>query len=98
VGGEKVATGFLCGREYDTKRYVGKNLSGFDLLKERKKIFTFEPGREYSGEITVGLPAALHLHEDLPLWKRFFDASFHQDRDKRRLQRGPQGRETPGGS
>jgi predicted CoA-substrate-specific enzyme activase len=61
VGGEKVAAGFLCGREYDTKRYVGKNLSGFDLLKERKKIFSFEPVRECSEEITVGIPAALHL-------------------------------------
>jgi predicted CoA-substrate-specific enzyme activase len=74
VEGEKVAHGFLCGRDYDTKRYVGKNLSGFDLLKERRKIFSFEPVREYSQEITVGIPAALHLYEDLPFWKRFFDA------------------------
>jgi predicted CoA-substrate-specific enzyme activase len=73
VGGEKVAAGFLCGREYDTKRYVGKNLSGFDLLNERKKIFSFEPVGECSEEITVGIPAALHLSEDLPLWKKFFD-------------------------
>jgi predicted CoA-substrate-specific enzyme activase len=74
LGDEKVAAGFLCGRDYDTKRYTGRNLSGFDLLKERKKIFSFEPIRDFSGEITVGLPAALHLHEDLHLWKRFFHA------------------------
>ncbi len=73
VEGEKVAHGFLCGRDYDTKRYVGKNLSGFDLLKERRKIFSFEPARQYSEEITVGIPAALHLYEDLSFWKRFFD-------------------------
>ena len=74
VGGEKVAHGFLCGRDYNTKQYVGKNLSGFDLLKERKKIFSFESAGEYSEEITVGIPAALHLFEDLPLWRNFFDA------------------------
>jgi predicted CoA-substrate-specific enzyme activase len=73
VGGEKVAHGFLCGRDYDTKQYVGKNLSGFDLLKERRKIFSLEPVREYSEEVTVGIPAALHLFEDLPFWKKFFD-------------------------
>jgi predicted CoA-substrate-specific enzyme activase len=73
VGGEKVAHGFLCGRDYDTKQYVNRNLSGFDLLRERKRIFSVEPVREYSEGITVGLPAALHLYEDLPLWKKFFD-------------------------
>ncbi len=74
VGGEKVAYGFLCGREYDTKRYVNKNLSGFDLLKERKKVFSLETVQEYSEKITIGIPAALHLYEDLPFWKTFFDA------------------------
>jgi predicted CoA-substrate-specific enzyme activase len=73
VEGEKVAYGFLCGREYDTKRYVNKNLSGFDLLKERKETFSFESVREYSEEITIGIPAALHIYEDLPFWKKFFD-------------------------
>ncbi|MEW6668794.1 MAG: acyl-CoA dehydratase activase [Thermodesulfobacteriota bacterium] len=73
VGGEKVAHGFLCGRDYDTRQYVNKNLSGFDLLKERKKIFSIERVREHLGEITVGIPAALHLWEDLPFWTRFFD-------------------------
>ncbi|MBW1783406.1 MAG: CoA activase [Deltaproteobacteria bacterium] len=74
VGGEKVAYGFLCGREYDTKRYVNKDLSGFDLLKERKKVFSLETVQEYSEEITIGIPAALHIYEDLPFWKIFFDA------------------------
>ncbi|MBN2060778.1 MAG: CoA activase [Deltaproteobacteria bacterium] len=73
IAGEKVAYGFLCGREYDTKRYVNKNLSGFDLLKERKKVFSFEKTAEYSNDITIGIPAALHLFEDLPFWKKFFD-------------------------
>ena len=73
VGGEKVAYGFLCGREYDQKAYVNNNTSGFALLKERKKVFSFESRRDYSEELTIGIPAALHLFEDISLWKNFFD-------------------------
>jgi len=76
VGGEKVAFGFLCGREYDTKRYVNQNPSGFDLLKERKRIFASKSVPEVSEAITIGLPAALHIHEDLPFWKKFFDELY----------------------
>ena len=74
VGDEKVAYGFLCGRDYDVQRHVNKNLSGFDLLKARKKIFHFKAVTDHFEEITIGLPAALHLFEDLPFWRKFFDA------------------------
>ena len=74
VEGEKVAYGFLCGREYDAKRHVNKNLSGFDLQKERKKVFSLKSPPTYTQDITIGIPAALHLYEDLPFWKMFFDA------------------------
>lgn len=70
VDGESVAYGFLCGRDYDTKKYINNNLSGFDLLKERKKVFSFDRAKEY---VTIGIPSALHLYEDLPMWKYFFD-------------------------
>lgn len=70
VDGESVAYGFLCGRDYDTKKFVNNNMSGFDLLKERKNIFSFKPSKEY---ITIGIPAALHMFEDVPMWKYFFD-------------------------
>ncbi len=70
VEGESVAYGFLCGRDYDTKKYINNNLSGFDLIKERKKVFSFSPAEEY---VTIGIPAALHMYEDLPMWKYFFD-------------------------
>jgi hypothetical protein len=44
---------------------------GFDLLRERKKIFS--PTLSGTpGSITVGLPAALHLYEDL-LVEEIFD-------------------------
>jgi predicted CoA-substrate-specific enzyme activase len=70
VDGESVAYGFLCGRDYDTKKYINNNLSGFDLLKERKKVLSFHQAREY---VTIGIPSALHLYEDIPMWKYFFD-------------------------
>jgi len=74
VAGERVAYGFLCGRDYETHHHVNRNLSGFDLLKERKRVFDFSPPQTYSENFTIGIPAALHLFEDLPFWKNFFDA------------------------
>jgi predicted CoA-substrate-specific enzyme activase len=73
MGGERVAYGFLCGRDYDTAKYVSNNLCGFDLLRERKKTMSFTPQSKSSTGFTIGLPAALHLHEDLSLWRKFFN-------------------------
>ena len=77
VAGETVAYGFLCGRDYDTHRFVNANRSGFDLLAERRRAFAAEgmlpqsvPPR--AGVCTLGLPAALGLVADLPRWRRFF--------------------------
>ncbi len=73
VCGEKVAYGFLCGRDYQTKAYVKNISAGFDLLKERKRAArTPKPG-VYPQEITIGIPAAVHLVEDIDFWKKFFD-------------------------
>jgi predicted CoA-substrate-specific enzyme activase len=79
VGGETVAYGFLCGRDYHDSRYVDRNRSGFDLLKERRKAFQAmtaaparEPARTSARQPTIGLPAALALYGHLPLWRRFF--------------------------
>ncbi|PKN29341.1 MAG: CoA activase [Deltaproteobacteria bacterium HGW-Deltaproteobacteria-21] len=77
IEGENVAYGFLCGRDYETKRHVRNNPSGFDLIRERKRAFEFEPSRGRKDEPldhpVIGLPAALHLYEDLPFWRVFFD-------------------------
>ncbi len=70
--GETVAYGFLCGRDYDTRQFVNKNRSGFDLLQERTRAFRFSPQAKGSGP-TIGLPAALHLFEELPFWEKLFD-------------------------
>ncbi len=77
VGGETVAYGFLCGRDYDTHRYVNANRSGFDLAVERRRAFEAEgmlpvPVPPAAGMPTLGLPAALGLVAELPLWRRFF--------------------------
>ncbi|MBI5055726.1 MAG: CoA activase [Nitrospirae bacterium] len=73
VDGESVAYGFLCGRDYDTNKYINNNLSGFDLLKERRKVSSLKPAGEYKEQCTIGIPAALHMFEDVPLWKTFFE-------------------------
>ncbi len=73
VGGQTVAFGFLCGRDYDTKHYVGKTKKHFDLIKERGKVFakaTFPASSKKA--ITVGIPHALYLAEEMPFWKYFF--------------------------
>ena len=72
VGNAQVAYGFLCGRDYDIRHYVNNNRTGFDLLKERRRVFACSPGAEIKEEFTIGLPAALHLLEDVPLWQYFF--------------------------
>jgi predicted CoA-substrate-specific enzyme activase len=73
VQGETVAFGFLCGRDYDTKHYVGQTKKHYDLIKERKKVFrTAERSAPYKSPIKIGIPAALYLAEEMPLWKHFF--------------------------
>lgn len=73
VSGERVAYGFMCGRDYETHRYTSGNKTGFDLLKHRNKVFSFKPSPANGQDITIGIPASLHLFEELPLWKRFFN-------------------------
>ncbi len=73
VSGEKVAFGFMCGRDYEGTRYVSRNKTGFDLLKNRDKIFALQKVNNLRHNITIGLPATLHLFDDLLLWKRFFN-------------------------
>ncbi|MBI5219819.1 MAG: CoA activase [Bacteroidia bacterium] len=73
VQGEKVSYGFLCGRDDDTQKFVSNNQSGFDLIAERKKIFSSYPEKNYRNEITIGIPAALHLTDELSFWQSFFN-------------------------
>jgi predicted CoA-substrate-specific enzyme activase len=81
VGGERVAFGFRCGRDDDASGYVSRNRSGFSLEREwreaRRATASVSEGRVRTAPTeealpTIGIPAALHLYEDLPLWRRFF--------------------------
>jgi predicted CoA-substrate-specific enzyme activase len=73
VSGEKVAFGFMCGRDYDTHHFITKNKSGFDLLKTRDKIFSTNGAKDLRQDITIGVPATLHMFDDLHFWKKFFN-------------------------
>ncbi|MFO7671154.1 MAG: acyl-CoA dehydratase activase [Bacteroidales bacterium] len=75
VNGQKLAYGFLCGRDYETKKFVKKGGKQFDLMSERRWLLKGTdpaPGVKNRPQPSIGLPATLHLVEDLPFWKLFF--------------------------
>lgn len=72
IKGDETAYGFLCGRDYQTRKRVDNNRSGFDLLAERRKIFRISRHTIPRLGPIIGLPAGLHLMEDLPMWRYFF--------------------------
>jgi predicted CoA-substrate-specific enzyme activase len=72
VDGHPQAYGFLCGRDYDTQKR-GTDRSGKTLKKRRKipaQTRVVLPAA--AGGPTIGIPAALHLYEDLDFWEAFF--------------------------
>ncbi|MBI9101008.1 MAG: hypothetical protein JEY99_01235 [Spirochaetales bacterium] len=75
INGETCAFGFLCGRDYQTKKFV-KLKKKRSLLEERdeviKDIFP-DRGKQRTKEKIVGIPLALQLSEELHLWKTFFE-------------------------
>jgi len=73
VRDDKVAYGFMCGRDYETQKKISRNKSGFDLIDERKKVFSSIRKVRYNRKPVIGIPASLHLFEELPLWEHFFD-------------------------
>ena len=68
VAGEEVAYGFLCGRDYQTKRYIPRLPKRLDLPGRRKSHFF---GKTVENPATLGIPAMLHLYDDLPFWMDF---------------------------
>lgn len=71
IGNEVEAFGFLCGRDYETKKFVMSREEKYDFVKRRKKEFSVK--QTASEGKTVGLPSALYLAEEFPFWKQFFD-------------------------
>ncbi|NQV01189.1 MAG: CoA activase, partial [Bacteroidia bacterium] len=72
IQGEKEAYGFHCGRDYDTERYIARKDEQVNIPEQHRKIFQLPEERAYRHSITIGIPAAVHLFEELSLWKRFF--------------------------
>ena len=70
-----VAYGFLCGRDYGTRKFVDNNTAGFDLIRARNRIFPVKNRvkPEDGQQVTVGIPPALYLHEDMSMWVDFFN-------------------------
>jgi len=72
VSGEKVAFGFLCGRDYETKKHIPPHLQSFSLVEERARIFHVRPPMTFSSDAVIGLPSSLYMFDELILWERFF--------------------------
>ncbi len=74
VGGDTVAFGFLCGRDYNTRKYVAAGKASFDLVSEHRKVFRLanEP-TGYKTDKSIGVPSALFLSEDSVIWRHFFN-------------------------
>jgi len=72
VDDHTVAYGFLCGRDYDIHKYVRNKSLNFHLIRKRKELFGFTPSIKKETR-TIGIPAGLHLFEEVPFWRKFFD-------------------------
>ena len=73
IGGNRIAYGFLCGRDDDGTAFKQTEGAVFGLLRERSRIAAFRPEAGKGENIVVGLPAAVHMVDDLPFWRKFFD-------------------------
>jgi predicted CoA-substrate-specific enzyme activase len=66
------ACGFLCGRDYQVNRYVKNKSIQFQLIRKRNELFKFRAAAEKTS-LTIGIPAGLHLYEEILFWRIFFD-------------------------
>lgn len=73
IDGDVEAYGFLCGRDYNVQKFVNNNKSGFNLVKEYNKTFKYKPEKSKELALTIGIPYALYLMEEMPKWRKFFE-------------------------
>lgn len=86
LDGREVAYGFLCGRDYDTPRYIKKNAGCFDLVKEWQRVFRIP--KQPDGKAEIGIPAGLHMFGEVKFWEHFFGTlgfSFSSSRTEKGL-------------
>lgn len=87
VQNEKVAYGFLCGRDYNTSHYVDQNKNRFSLIKEYQNSFkTPSAPSTYISNLTLGIPSTLYLYEEQKFWKYFFNTLKIKTCDSERSQ------------
>ena len=72
IDGQIEAYGFLCGRDYQVKKMVRHKSVRFQLIRKREELVRFNPATK-KAVITIGIPAGLHLFEEIPFWRKFFD-------------------------
>lgn len=74
INGETEAFGFLCGRDYDTQKFVKDESGALNFIAARNRMFTrgLSDSTEPEAGPTVGIPAALYMTEESPMWKKFF--------------------------
>jgi predicted CoA-substrate-specific enzyme activase len=72
IDGEIAAYGFLCGRDYNTKRYMPDKTLGFQLIRKRKEVFDTRI-QQHTESPVIGIPAGLHVFEEVPFWRKFFE-------------------------
>jgi predicted CoA-substrate-specific enzyme activase len=72
ISGTTVAYGFLCGRDYHGTAPVRHESGAIDLLRQRRRLCRVTPTAG-AGAPVIGLPAAVHLVDELHLWQKFFD-------------------------
>ncbi len=72
IDGQTEATGFLCGRDYYVNKYIGNKSHHFQLTRKRKELFKFKATNGESN-LTIGIPAGLHLYDEIFFWRKFFD-------------------------
>ena len=73
VKNEEVAYGFLCGRDYNTKKFVKTEIVP-SLLKIRQKTLAPLALKKLANSNlpVIGIPSGLQIFEETPLWKKFF--------------------------
>ena len=70
----KVAYGFLCGRDYETQSFVAQKDTRKELLGRRASLLRKPRKKDVRKEVIIGLPAALHMVDELHVWQYFFTA------------------------
>ncbi|MBU1565072.1 MAG: CoA activase, partial [Proteobacteria bacterium] len=61
------------GRDYEDQTYLAKKTTALDLLRERNRLKrTHRETPDKRSAFVIGLPAAVHMVEDMQLWERFF--------------------------